>query len=170
MSRNVSSPCCDSSNVSQCALHIQNWNWNWSWVLARSPRCLCGYLNRFRATSACPLSHIVRVYPGSSSSSSSSRRLALFVLLSVSVCRARHCLDFWQPCQGFRLPKNVIFIVSAHLGAIEVVAAPTRAVIWQSTEDTRMLRVESLPTRLMACCRANRSYLECRVFFCKKVH
>lgn len=59
----------------------------------------------------------------------------LFVLLSV-------CLDFWQPCQGFRLPKNLIFIVSAHLGAIEVVAGPplTRAVIWQSTEDTSMLR------------------------------
>lgn len=49
---------------------------------------------------------------------------AVWHCLCSCLSRARAGMSrlFWQPCQGFQSSKNVIFIVSVHLGAIEVVA------------------------------------------------
>lgn len=118
MSRNVSSPCCDSSYVSQCALHMQNWKWNWELEMELGASQVPKVSLRVPRPFSCNLRwHLPLACIPAAAAAAAAVWHCLFVLLSV-------CLDFWQPCQGFRLPKNVIFIVSAHLGAIEVVAAP----------------------------------------------
>lgn len=64
MSRNVSSPCCDSLRFAYATgtgtgTGTGNCSWNRSWLPASSPRCLCAYLNRFRCLALFVLSRLL---------------------------------------------------------------------------------------------------------------